>query len=699
MGKQISIHKAEHHKLFYSGNKNNDDVLEVITSSDLFVYPLKDKGYYYLYNIKKNKILAKSKLVLSFKLGNNIESILLMGITVKDAVQIKIPESVHTLIFEGGDLMPKQMSLTKKGDVIWKKIQNHLHLYKFITSIEERIAIEKELRLLYNNELPKHIPDFGLSELFDCIKQSNITKLEVRWTYISDQEFKMISNLNQLESLAIWYCYNDSIKWFPKALKSLKVYGTTIQRIPESIFDLLQIYFLDLEGNNIQYLNNLHRLPSTIKYLDLGDNLISYFEIGHLPKSLESLFLTKNQIANGFFDQITVHKNLKILSLSFNNLIITGSILRAIMNSFPNLVYLELLGNRTDGVPEEFLGDEENKNCILNVQYYLDEIDYKHNSELLILTKSETKKNYIEVIWSESLLPLKVILRDLQYVFSMHFGKMPSFKQYLNGLSCTITFDNCDIFIQLNEKQKNVVFKVQSVDPSIVAVYFHKYLHEINWFIDCNSHVDILPYLKSSSDCSFLKEFYAKVFKLDYKVKGKPVVTRTENETRILINNRKIDHNEYRPSNKAVEEGKTPGIKYINKDFIAFILVSGKSAYPFILKNNKLTNALDSTRDNYYYITLRTAEEKDHYVKAITSSYLNRSQLVQTDVFIDNDIKRKVSCYVNPDYFKTKDNILSTTGINNPVLKEKLLKDVKMDNGKYCEFSINDNHIELKYVY
>jgi hypothetical protein len=90
--------------------------------------------------------------------------------------------------------------------------------------------------------------------------------------------------------------------------------------------------------------------------------------------------------------------------------------------------------------------------------------------------------------------------------------------------------------------------------------------------------------------------------------------------------------------------------------------------------------------------------DKENYVNAVTSKFLNSSSLVEIDVFIDNNIKKKVSCFVNPIYFQVQDNTLSVINLKFPELKEVNLKKIKMDNGKYCEFSIDDGLVELKYI-
>lgn len=691
MSKHISIHKAEFHHAYYVSSEENKELLDDILFVEKFIYPLEDKGYYYLYDVENEKLLSKSVDIESLKIDTDTEAVTLTGISFENISKILIPENTKQLLFEGGDLMPFEMSKTKQGDAVWKKVINHINHYKFVETIDERVLIEKELREIYNKEIPKCISGFGLRNLFQKVKVSNINDLTIGWTYFSDANLKGLSELEQLEQLSILYCYNDNIKWLPKNLTYLKVFGTTIQLLSEINLSKSKLITLDLEGNAISRLDNLLELPRDIEDLILSKNLIKTFNIAELPKNLKHLDLSNNLIDNDLFSQNIIHENLKFLILKENRLLITSSILHLILETFPNLEHLELLDNKTNGVPIEFLGDYEHKNCLEHVQIFLEEIDYQHNDIVLTVTDSQKLIHYIEVSWKEILLPLKMILSDVQYFFSKHFIKIPSFKQYINGLSCFITHDNCEIFITFDKENKQINFKIRSDASETVALYFHKYLQEINNVIAYNSHVNVLPFIKNSNSCNFLKDFCFKVFKLDYKVKTNAVLKKSIDNIDLLINNRTIEGDS--------EEGKFVGKHYENIENIAFVLVSGKSAYPFIINENGiLTNGLNKHKDYYYYLTLRTALEKDNYIKGITSKYLNNLSLVEVEVFIDNNVKKKVSCFVNTYYFHADNKILSRANKEFPVLVEDYLKEVKMDNGKYCEFTIDNDLIELKYV-
>lgn len=699
MLKNISIHKATFHDAFQMDIEENQDVLEDILSTEKFIYPLKDKDHYYLYDVSDKKILDKNLNPENFKIDTTAEVVSFTGVPMELIANIKLPEKVTALVFQGGDLMPLQMGKTPKGDALWKTIMNYIRLYPFNENISERILMENEIRKLYA-KLPSYIADFGLTTLFQKIEVSNITEFTIGWAYFSELDFKILSKLNQLESLSILYCYNDAIKYLPKNLKDLQIFGTTIQKLSEINLNLPNLIDLNVSGNALNTLDTLHTLPSTLEGLDVSNNLIKYFDISDLPENLEYLELSNNLITNDFFNQKAVHKKVKYLLLNNNELIITASILHLILEIFPNLESLELLDNEKKGIPSELFGDYEHPNCLKNVQHFLEGIDllvghdyeeFLSVSELKKINNSSNLNDFIEIKWQENKFPVKIILEQIQYEFSKYFLKTPSFTKYVNGIYCFIEHDNCEFSLYFEEETKEIIFKIQADTSAIVDLYFHKYFKEINMIISSNSHINILPSVSCSKSCDFLKDFCNKVFKIDYKIKSDIILKKETENIKLLINNRSVE--------SVNDAGKFAGNKYQEIQNIAFILISGKSAYPFIIKDGIVTNALKLAKNSeyYYYLTLRTALDKEVYIKSITNKYLTENTLVESSVFIDNNVKKKLSCFVNPNYFKVKDNVLTINDLQFPKLAENHLKKIKMDSNKYCHFTIDNQIIELKY--
>lgn len=693
MSKNIAIYKAEFHKIF-NINEEHEEVIDRILFIDKFVYPLEDKDCYYLYDVEKKELLSKNKEIETFEIDSNTEILSFTGVPFDKVSKLKIPKNIKHVIFEGGDLVSSHMAESLEGFTVWQHIINLVNLFKLAEDIDARLIFEDDLRNIYNNELPKYVTDIGLSQFLQKIDNSNIVNLTIAYVYFTDFDFKILSKLTELKELEILYSYNDNIRYLPQNLSRLKIYGHTIQNLSEVNLNIKSLRELELGGNAIRNLDNLSELPRKLVDLTLTNNVIKNFNIDELPKELEYLDLGKNLIDNDFFNQKAEHKNLKYLILSENKIIITTSVLNQISYYFPNLEYIELFGNETDGVPVDFIGDSENKNCLHLIQIFLDGIEFMHNGEELTILNSRNFNDFTEIIWQNNQLPIKVILGDIQYTFSQYLINMPFFYQYVNGIYCFIEHDECEVFIIVDDEKKKIKFRIQSNKPETVLLYFHKYFHEIQDIICFNSHFSALPFITYSKTCDFIKDFHSKAFKLDYRVKSDFVLKPSNNNINVLVNNRLIEETE----EKGNDGVKLYGNYYENINNIGFILVSGKSAYPFILKEGALTN-LSEVHNNYYYnLTLRDSSEKESYIRGITNKYLNSSALEEVEIFIDNNVKKKVSCFINPNHFHANDKILSLINPKFPELNERYLTDVKMDNNKWCEFNVEDNLIELKYV-
>ena len=121
------------------------------------------------------------------------------------------------------------------------------------------------------------------------------------------------------------YIYNDELSKvkFPPNLTFLKIYGLTIESLSDINIEDLKLESLDLEGNTINDLSTISKLPNTLGDLNLNMNHIKEFAIEDLPENLEYLFLDNNQIGNTLFEGINkdvTNTTIKYLSLS-NNLL------------------------------------------------------------------------------------------------------------------------------------------------------------------------------------------------------------------------------------------------------------------------------------------------------------------------------------------------------------------------------------------
>jgi len=688
MSKHISIHKAEFHKIFHVSSEANEDLLDTIFAVDKFIYPIKDKNNIYLFDVENEKLISENLELKGFKIDSNAEIISFAGISPEDASIITFPKRTKEIIFEGGDFMSVEMAKSPEADAVWKRILNLMNLYKFNETTEERILSEEEIRNIYNREVPIHINNTGLNKFFERIESSKVENLTLAWVHITEDDFKILSKLKQLKTLNVRYCYNDNVEWLPKNLTDLSIYGTTIQSMSEINLDLPNLVNLALGGNALNNLDTLTGLPEKLEDLDLSLNLIRSFAVDELPRNLEYLNLSNNLIENDFFDQTTVHQNLKYLILSGNQLIISTSVLHRILQIFPNLEYLELLDNKTDGVPHEFLGDTENKNCIAKVEFFLEGIEFKHKKGEINITCEKRLAESVEVVWTENSLPTNVVLSDIQYVFSRHLKSIPTFVQFQNGFYCLIEHDNCELFFRTNENNNEIFWLIRSDTAENVALYFHKYFQEFNSLVSLNSHKNIIPSIKTSPGCNFLEGFYSKVFKTDYEIKKSKILKISNGEIGLIVNNFSFNTD---------SKGKALGLKYENIKNIAFILLSGKNAYPFIIKDSIVTNSQNHSNRYHFLITLREASDKANLVKAITSKYLNDSSLVETEVLIDGNNNKTLRCFINPNYFFVKNGNLCSI---NPALNldSEYLVDIEKDKKTMCEFNVENNFLRLKYM-
>jgi len=685
MKKHISIHKSNDHHVYQMNHEETDNLIDRILDTDKFVYPNEDVDTFYLYDVDENVILEKEKDYNKLTIPSSATSLNFIGLNPNSFVNFKSPSNVTSLTFEGGTLLKQYLSKTLEGLDLWHTFSNCINLYKISDSFEDRLIYEAEIRGIYKNEFPKHAIDFGLNlSEFSCI-----SSLRLGYVYLSKKDYEVLSNLNTLTSLEIYYAYNNEINALPINLKYLKVFGTLAQNLSEFKIDCSKLSKLDLEGNTLSCIDSFNDLPKKIKSISFKNNLVADFIIDEIPDQLEYLIFSDNLIKNTIFEQGGLKSNLKYLDLSNNKLVITSSLLHIILEIFPTLEVLILYGNKTNGVPKEYLGDAKDSNCLTDIKYFLEGIEFLHNSEALIFKNFNTTNHYVNVAWPQDSFP-NVLVSDIQFYCAKHFNKMPSFKQFMNGLYCNIEHDETEIFMFYDSDLKQFIFRVQSTKEDYPEVYFHKYLHELNSLVAENSHLNILPLVNTSKSCNYLKEFCKKVFKIHKTIKKKNILRQTASGLELLVNNISIDS-----ENK---KGKFAGDEYIDIDKVAFVFISGKNAYPFIIADNVVTNQYKTHKKYYYTLTLRDSSEKENLHSSLTNIYLNNMVFSKGDVFIDNNVTKKGRCYVNPKYFKLYNGGLQCILPGILKLENEKFNEVNIGTNKYCEFTTENNIVKLQYV-
>jgi Leucine-rich repeat (LRR) protein len=193
-----------------------------------------------------------------------------------------------------------------------------LNNYKFIKSLTHLIENEE-------------IQNLDISKLVEIIK--NYITINYIEETLKEVEYKVLDGL--VVDLDLDFISNDTYGW--KILKylsefisvmgnlnKLRLKSNKIGKIPDSIFSLNSITYLDLSHNNLNELQDLFKNLKSLKHLNLG-----YNQISKIPPSIGSI------------------KNLKLLDLKHNNL-------KSLPSSIGNLIFLETLnlqGNQITTLP------------------------------------------------------------------------------------------------------------------------------------------------------------------------------------------------------------------------------------------------------------------------------------------------------------------------------------------------------------
>lgn len=695
----LSLHKSIFHKSFQV--KQDEDISLVDSALDLekHEFPIENKEDIILFDIDEQEIVRKFKNVEEISLSEyQVESLCIKGVYLFSASSFKIPGTTICLDIQGGDYMPVLMSKGKDSSDLWMKIVYELQCSRFITSINQRVESESKIRLLYNNDLRNLKIETPVSDLIRTISKSNITTLDLGWIYLTDNNLIDLSNCKKLKSLGLSYIYNDNFFVFPQNLESLTIYGSFIEKLSQINLENLEIEELYLEGNSINDLSDMIRLPSSIETLDLSHNLIHFFDIKDLPASLEYLFLDKNRIENSLFEGVNkrvVNTTVKYLSLHNNLLTVNSWLLNRISETFPMLEFLELSANITEGVPESLLVNDEENSCIDNVKFYLETQDYNHK---IIFEEIKHQINYyndnhkIRIKWKHESLPVKVILSDIQYVFNNYLQKMPLIL-LSDGLYCDITHNEISMLIRAKyEEENSITFDLHANNCITFNSYFYKYFEEINRLICLNTHHYILPTTKFSDGCDVFNLFYKRVFKFDKEIRGNSVILPNDGSPLVLIRNLKKDYLD------KFEEKRERFYKEIKN--IAFIIITGKNAFPFTLNHDFTVGNIEEKNNKYketeyYDMSLRTAEEKQIYTDCISNEYLGEYCFQEGVIFADNDSTQKIKIYYNPVYFYINEDDI--TCLNPQITLSNLNLGSPKVGSRKLNLKLVDNKIILKY--
>lgn len=700
MNNILSLHKSKFHNGFQIDQQQGLSLVESALDLNLHVFPIENKDELILFDIDKNKIAERFSDINTVNLQNySPETLVFKGIYSNETNTVAIPKSVKSFHFEGGDYMPNLLSNTKQATALWDKLFYLFQTALFNQSLEKRLDFEAEIRNIYQTELKALQLESPISNLLWEISMSNSTELSLGWVYLSDCDLKLFTDFKKLESLSLIYIFNDAIANLPPNLLSLKIYGSTIESLSQINFAGLNLKNLDLEGNTIKNLSEINELPNSIEELNFGNNHINYFELTALPENLKILLLDDNQIHNTFFEGSnlkTVKPNITELFLSNNNFTVNSWLLNRILETFPNLEYLELSANKTDGVPEEFLTNNENDSCLDKIKFYLKpqinsvELSY---DDIKNTINRYNKTHHIILKWQHDSLPQKVILSDIQYQFKRYLGAMPKFIIFNDGIYCDIEHDEVSVVIRTdNETKKSIVLKLYASNPSNFKSYYYAYFHKIFQLIQLNTHHSILPIGSFSDQCGIYQKFYWQIYQFDIQHKKNDILRIENKESYLMV--------------KRVEKGYLNTISKFYKNFneVAFVIITNKNVLiytinsDFSIGNTQSYKSSNSKiqKETPYNLSIRNSTEKTNYIKAITNPYLGKNCLNEGHLLVDNAFGQKTAIYYNPVYFfAIKDDIHCH------------FQQIKTDNHNLCEpkisgknlkISIENTKIQAKYI-
>ncbi len=275
------------------------------------------------------------------------------------------------------------------------------------TSIEDLKYIEKmkKLKSLYVHTLK---PTEGVMSLL------KLTRLEQLKLQILDEDIEIIAKITNLKYLDISYSHESLL---------------TI----EPLSNLLNLYWLNLEGNNIRYVYDLWQL-SNIEYLNLSHNSIRDIEgIERLIK-LECLYVNDNQIED--LDSIKEMTNLK--QINFDNNFIKG------IDPFYQLYEKIQEQNKTIEYQNRKLSI---KNEIINKQNHEIYHNMKNNLQLLINLLAYHKEQFSDTLTQEAMEDLEMRIETIGMIHTLlyrqenvSFIHLPSYiKQLTSSIKTLIS--------------------------------------------------------------------------------------------------------------------------------------------------------------------------------------------------------------------------------------------------------------------
>jgi hypothetical protein len=545
------------------------------------------------------------------------------------------------------------------------------------SSVRERLNVESELLDLYN-EIYNLKYDVLPQDTIKFINSNKCKVLKLGWLPLSAIDFDNLSKLGNVEELYLLYNFGLKFNKFSKTLKLLSIRFNLIFDISEIDLNLPKLVSLDLSGNSIFSPINFNVFPKKIKCIDLSSNLIDELFLENSPPKLEDLILSNNQLTNESLIISQPNYSLQFLDLSNNQIVINLEFLEFIDKFFPNLIDICLDGNYGDNYMQQlFEGDhqlESLKELLAESEFgYEESIDNIRDRINLY-----NNKNFIKLKWKSSRLPLDIIIREIQLQLNDYLAKLET-KIYLNeGVYCDFQSCMTSMLIYKNDKDHSISLELYSNSLNFFIDYFFKYLDFLKTVIDDVTSNRLIPYFASSNKLNYLEDYFRIIYKAQHKLKKNYYLNIDHNKGFLISDHKQLSKPIYRPLHD-----------------VLFVVLSSKTAYSFckdditfkIYNRIKVNETLFNTE-----LTIRGRVDKQNIKEILNNVYLNENRFIEIDLYIDNNIGKKVSLLVNTNHIKIEDENYTKVYLNKNFEFDNLLLNNSL--GTY-KIEIEDNEIRL----
>ena len=518
-----------------------------------------------------------------------------------------------------------------------------IHLVKFTKNINERIEKEAHIKQLQSKIFPKNYT-YITDNFIDFLKKKQIKNLELGWLPLSDEDINNLNKIKSLECIILQYNHNSTIKNLSDLkVKELIIYGNILSELPD-LGNNKKIKELDFSGNSLSNID-FNKIPQNLNSLNIDNNLITEIDISNINSKIEYLSLNDNLLTKFICKEI--NNSIQYLSLRNNNLVINEVFYHFIDIMFPNLAYVDLRENNfQDRFGIEYINSNSDDNQLLFIKEYLNIID--KNYPILDEEKDYKKfTNYVTLTWTHSKIPFLLILKNIQNRLEDYLREITNkiFHEY--GVYFCIS-NKLAINITINKN--SLILNISSDSEFLLTDYYFKYLNLIYNEIEYRSNIKIIPTIDTSKKINKSVNYLKKIYGMDYtfgSTKKIDIIKIDTNDTPklLILNNKSI------------------ATHYESLDNVVAVVITSKTASIYCInEKNQIHNTIDIYKKNKkcFELILRTSDEKENLKLTLMNPYLDENQFIETFVYIDNDVKKKVNILINSKHFSFDEtNIIS----------------------------------------